>query len=68
MDWEQQLENIYNNQSHPASFSGAKKLKFFLQKNGTNVSTYKIQKWLERQVSFTVYKDKSERCSQDAPL
>jgi hypothetical protein len=54
MNWEKQLEAIYYNPSHPASFSGAKKLKFFLQKNGSDVSTYKIQKWLQHQEPFSL--------------
>lgn len=54
MNWEKQLENIYYNPSHPASFSGAQKLKVVLEENGNDVSTYKIQKWLQRQEPFSL--------------
>lgn len=43
------IANNLLNPSHPASFSGARKLKIVLEENGNDISTYKIQKWLQRQ-------------------
>lgn len=50
-------------------FQWSQKIKFILQKNRTNVSTYKIQKLLQRQKPFSLDKpDKPEKSLQEVPL
>ena len=56
MDWEERLEQIYQDPRNPGSFSGADKLHEIITREGFRVSKYKVAKWLKGKESYTIFK------------
>ena len=55
--WEQYLEKIYFDPSHPGSFKGVNKLHEAIKDEGKNTFPLsKVKQWLQNQESFSLHK------------
>lgn len=56
LGWETHLENVYFDAKWPGSFQGVRKVTTQLRQDGYRVNLASIQKWLNKQNSYTLYR------------
>lgn len=59
--WEKQLETIYTTPANPASFSGPVKLQDELRKKGFHIGIHRINRWLQKQDSYALFKQTNRK-------